>query len=52
MGVVESLTCTVKPKVPAAFGVPEITPPEARLSPEGSDPEATVHEYGACPRMR
>ena len=37
---VESVTCAVKAKVPAAVGVPEITPvEELRVSPGGNVPE-------------
>ena len=38
-GVVESVTCTVKPNVPAVVGVPEIAPVlAAKLNPVGSEP--------------
>jgi hypothetical protein len=40
----ESVTVTLKLVVPAVVGVPEITPPELRVSPAGSDePEASAH---------
>jgi hypothetical protein len=43
VGVVESVTVTVKSEVPAAVGVPEMAPLEAsRLSPAESDPVVTV----------
>ena len=40
----------VRPDVPAAVGVPEITPePAFRLRPAGSEPDVTDHEYGLVP---
>ena len=44
-----SVTLTVKLFGPAAVGVPDIVPPEARVKPEGSDPFDTDHEYGGDP---
>jgi hypothetical protein len=37
-----SVAFTVKVKVPAAEGVPEISPPELSAVPVGRDPEASV----------
>src|SRR6202453_1953180 len=51
-GLLESVTCTVKADLPAAVGVPEITPVEAFSdSPAGSDPApgTTDQLYGAVP---
>jgi hypothetical protein len=42
-GAEESLTFTVKLKLPAVVGVPEITPAELRERPGGRDPPATHH---------
>lgn len=40
VGVVESVTIKASEEVPAAVGVPEITPVELfRLSPDGSEPD-------------
>lgn len=44
-----SLTVTPKEKFPLAFGDPETTPLEARLSPLGRLPEEIDHVYGAVP---
>ena len=44
-----SVTRTVKLLDPAVPGVPDIVPPAARLSPDGSDPLAIDHEYGGDP---
>ena len=44
VGVVESVTCTVKLDVPGAPGVPESAPDEAfKLRPAGRDPEMIDH---------
>lgn len=50
-GVVESLTCTVKSAVPAAVGVPVITPVAlCKVRPAGRAPAVNVHdEYGGVP---
>jgi len=50
-GVVESLTRTVKSAVPAAVGVPSITPVAlCKVRPAGSAPAITVHAaYGGVP---
>jgi hypothetical protein len=49
---VESVTWTVKLKVPAAPGVPEICPVDAlRLRPVGNDPALTLHAYGRVPPL-
>jgi hypothetical protein len=42
-GVCESVTLTVKLEVPAVVGVPEMTPPEERDNPAGSEPDASDH---------
>ena len=40
VGVVESVTCTVKLNVPDVVGVPEMAPVEdVKLRPAGRDPE-------------
>lgn len=49
VGVVESVTCTVKSDVAAELGVPVITPLDDRASSVGSAPVVMVHEYGAVP---
>jgi hypothetical protein len=48
-GVWESVTWTVKLEVPAVVGVPEITPPELKESPAGSEPDASDQLYGVTP---
>jgi hypothetical protein len=49
-GIEESLSFTMKVKVPSAVGVPEITPVEVlRERPGGSDPPATDQMYGVSP---
>ena len=50
VGVVESVTFTVKLYVPACVGVPEISPLEAvRAKPGGRRPELMVQLYGVTP---
>jgi hypothetical protein len=49
VGVAESVTVTVKLKVPKAVGVPERTPPVLKVNPAGSAPDVIVHVYGAVP---
>jgi hypothetical protein len=49
VGVVESVTFTVKVEVPVPVGVPEMTPEELRLRPIGSAPELTDQVYGVVP---
>jgi hypothetical protein len=44
VGDAESVTCAVKPKVVAAVGVPEITPPVDKLRPGGSEPTVIAQE--------
>src|SRR4029077_703859 len=47
-----SVTCTVNDTVPAAVGVPEITPVDAtRLNPAGSVPALTLQVYGVVPPL-
>jgi predicted ribosome-associated RNA-binding protein Tma20 len=46
-----SATCAVKFDVPAADGVPLITPAELSDSPVGSVPALTVHEYPPVPPL-
>ena len=49
-GIVESVTRTVKLKVPAAVGVPEITPvPALSDRPVGNEPLARDQVYGGVP---
>ena len=44
VGVVESVTCAVKLKVPEAVGVPEIVlVEEFKFKPKGRDPELIDH---------
>jgi hypothetical protein len=42
VGVLESVTRTVKVDVPVVLGVPEITPADESESPVGSEPDATA----------
>ena len=49
VGVVESVTLTVKVEVPLPVGVPEKTPEELRLRPMGSAPELRDQVYGVVP---
>jgi hypothetical protein len=50
--VSESLTPTVKVELPAAVGVPEITPVLAlRVNPAGKLPVLTLQVYGATPPL-
>jgi hypothetical protein len=49
VGVAESVTVTVKLKVPKAVGVPERTPVGLSVNPVGSAPEVIAHMYGAVP---
>lgn len=44
-----SRTWAVKLEVPAAVGVPEITPAALNVNPAGSDPALTVHEFPPLP---
>ena len=44
-----SVTRTAKLLGPGVPVTPEIVPPAARMNPGGSDPLATVHEYGGDP---
>ena len=47
-----SVTLTVNEDVPDAVGVPEIAPVEAfSVSPAGSEPLLTLHEYGVVPPL-
>src|SRR5262245_19211955 len=47
---IPAVTLTVKPEVPVAVGVPEITPlAGVRVSPAGSVPLAIDHVYGGVP---
>ena len=45
----ESVARTVKLDVPAAVGVPLITPPELKDSPDGRLPPLSDHVYGVWP---
>ena len=52
VGVVESVTFTVKLNDPDAVGVPEIVPLEAfNVSPPGSAPELMLQLYGVVPPL-
>ena len=44
-----SLTLMVKLDVPAAIGVPEISPVGLNVTPDGRDPEMTVNVVGSWP---
>ena len=46
-----SATCTVKLLVPAAVGVPLMTPALLKLKPAGSVPELTDQVYGVVPPL-
>jgi hypothetical protein len=47
-----SFTCTVNDTVPAAVGVPEITPVDAtRFNPAGNVPALTLQLYGVVPPL-
>ena len=47
-----SVTLTVNEEVPDAVGVPEIAPVDAlSVSPAGSEPLLTLHEYGVVPPL-
>jgi hypothetical protein len=47
-----SVTCTVNDAVPAAVGVPEITPVDAaKLNPAGNVPALTLQLYGVVPPL-
>ena len=45
----ESCTCAVKPKLPAAEGVPETAPVELSVTPAGSVPAVKDQLYGGVP---
>jgi hypothetical protein len=44
-----SVAVTVKKNVPTLAGIPERIPPEARVSPAGTEPAVTANVYGAVP---
>ncbi|MBB5342491.1 hypothetical protein HDF10_000441 [Edaphobacter lichenicola] len=48
-GELESVTVIVNEKLPLEVGVPEITPVEDRLSPEGNCPAVTLQVYAGVP---
>ena len=48
-GTSVSVTCTTKEKLPAAVGVPEITPAVESNNPVGRLPLVKVHVYGFTP---
>ena len=50
-GEPESLTLTVKLKVPVASGVPEIAPVEDRVRPPGKAPVPMLQLYGVVPPL-
>jgi hypothetical protein len=43
VGVVESVTCTVKVELPGLLGVPVMAPVDERLRPAGSEPAVIAH---------
>ena len=47
----ESVTLTVKEEVPAAVGVPLITPLPLSVKTAGNEPEATDQLYGVVPPL-
>ena len=49
VGDVESVTRIVKLDVPAAVGVPEITPAVLNVRPAGSEPLSRLHAKGGVP---
>ena len=52
VGVVASVTFTVKLNVPEAVGVPEIAPLEAvKLNPPGNEPALMLQLYGVVPPL-
>jgi hypothetical protein len=50
-GVAESVTLTVKVKLPVAVGVPDSNPNRLRVSPVGGEPDDTVQMYGDFPPL-
>ena len=48
-GEEESVTRTVREKLPLCVGVPEIAPAAESVNPGGSVPEARLHIYGVVP---
>lgn len=46
-----SITLTLKVKVPAEVGAPDMTPPGLSVSPGGREPEARVQVYGGLPSV-
>ena len=48
-GIVESLSWTVKVKLPAAVGVPERMPAEESVTPAGSEPAVMDQLNGLVP---
>ncbi len=46
-----SVAVTSNEKEPTEVGVPESTPVELRLVPEGSEPVLTANVYGAVPPL-
>ena len=45
------VTLTVGVYVPAAVGVPLMTPPGDKVSPVGKEPDASDHVYGMLPPL-
>jgi hypothetical protein len=45
------VTWTVGQYVPAALGVPLMTPPGDKVSPVGNEPDASDHVYGMLPPL-
>jgi hypothetical protein len=50
-GALESATRTVKETVPAAVGVPVISPAPFKLKPAGKEPADSDQLYGAVPPL-
>jgi hypothetical protein len=46
-----SVAVTVNEADPVEVGVPEMTPPELRVNPAGSDPLVIKNAYGALPPL-
>jgi hypothetical protein len=51
VGVLESVTVTVKFALPAAVGVPEIVPELLSVNPAGSAPAVSVQVKGVMPPL-
>jgi hypothetical protein len=51
VALTESVALTVKLLVPDTVGIPDIIPPDERVSPAGSDPADIVQVYGDTPPL-